>query len=447
MSIHIPDATDLAGRLESSGLRAAVARQTGERFVTLLRRLSDGAAREPWSAWFVPGRIEVLGKHTDYAGGRSLICTVERGICVVATGRSDDRLSIADLTRDSSIALRADDDQAAVKWGTYPLTVLRRVTRNFPGALRGVDMCIDSDLPSAAGLSSSSALMIAVLLAMAHLNTLEAAPAWKENIATVEDLAAYAATIENGSGFGSLAGERGVGTEGGSQDHTAILCSVRDRISQYAFRPTLFERSIALPAQLTFAIAMSGVRAQKTGNAQDDYNRASRAVAALLARANADAGRSDSTLAQAIGRAPDALDRIRALVADGEPRLRDRLEQFVAESTVLVPAAGDALEHGDYAAFGTAVARSQEFAERLLHNQIPETIALARLAREQGALAASAFGAGFGGSVWALSERERASSFLDRWHNAYASAHPESAARSLFFLSRPGPAAFRLPDR
>ncbi len=46
--------------------------------------------------------------------------------------------------------------------------------------------------------------------------------------------------------------------------------------------------------------------------------------------------------------------------------------------------------------------RSQEAAERWLGNQIPETIALARLARHVGATAASAFGAGFGGSVWAL---------------------------------------------
>ena len=37
--------------------------------------------------WFVPGRIEVLGKHTDYAGGRSLLCAVERGFCVTAVPR------------------------------------------------------------------------------------------------------------------------------------------------------------------------------------------------------------------------------------------------------------------------------------------------------------------------------------------------------------------------
>lgn len=446
MSTHVPDAIRIAGRLESHGLSASAARDAGARFEVLLDRL---AREHPWAArkmWFVPGRIEVLGKHTDYAGGRSLICAVERGICVAGTARDDDRLAIWDIPRDSSIVLGPDVEESPVKWGTYPLTVMRRVARNFPGAFHGVNLFIDSDLPSAAGLSSSSALMIAVLLALADVNGLEASPAWTRNIATSEDLAAYAATIENGSSFGDLAGERGVGTEGGSQDHTAILCSARDRIAQYSFRPTLLERTVAFPQHLTFAIGMSGVRAQKTGNAMADYNRASRAVAKILARANLASGRSDATLAQAIAGAPDGLEGIRRLIGNEDPRLLDRLEQFAAESTEIVPAAGEALAQQDLIAFGEAVDRSQDLATRLLGNQVPETIALARLARERGALAASAFGAGFGGSVWALVELAEAPAFLERWHNAYASAHPDAAKRSLFFRSRPGPAAFRLPD-
>jgi galactokinase len=446
MSIHVPDAGDLEARLAAGGMHGLPARRAAACFAHLLQRFAGSGSREPWSAWFVPGRIEVLGKHTDYAGGRSLICAVERGICAIAAARSDDLLTVTDIPRASSIAVRAVDEHAAVKWGTYPLTVLRRVARNFPGPLRGADIVIDSDLPSAAGLSSSSALMIAVLLALERVNGLDASPAWKASIASAADLAAYAATIENGSGFKSLAGERGVGTEGGSQDHTAILCSVRDRIAQYAYRPTVLERAIALPPELTFAIAMSGVRAQKTGNARDNYNRAARAVGALLALANHDSGRDDETLARAIGSAPGALARLRAVATGDDRRLRDRLEQFVAESTELVPAAGDALVSGDYQSFGATAARSQELAERLLRNQVPETIALARLARGLGACAASAFGAGFGGSVWALVERDQAPPFIDRWHNAYASAHPEAAARSQFFVSRPGPAAFRLAD-
>ena len=108
---------------------------------------------------------------------------------------------------------------------------------------------------------------------------------------------------------------------------------------------------------------------------------------------------------------------------------------------MLVPAAGDQFERGDWTALGATVARSQVLAERLLGNQVPETIALARLAREHGALAASAFGAGFGGSVWALVDAQARAGFLDRWQNAYAAALSSASDRAPFFLSRPGPGA------
>ena len=47
-----------------------------------------GAEQHRWSLW-VPGRIEVLGKHTDYAGGRSLVCALVRGFCVRVAPRLD----------------------------------------------------------------------------------------------------------------------------------------------------------------------------------------------------------------------------------------------------------------------------------------------------------------------------------------------------------------------
>ena len=111
-----------------------------------------------WGAWFVPGRIEVLGKHTDYGGGRSLICAAERGFHVVSAARADRRLSLTDLGRGTSLVLDTDEPRPEASWATYPLTVLRRLSRNFPELSHGVDVVFESDLPSAAGMSSSSAL-------------------------------------------------------------------------------------------------------------------------------------------------------------------------------------------------------------------------------------------------------------------------------------------------
>lgn len=75
----------------------------------------------------------------------------------------------------------------------------------------------------------------------------------------------------------------------------------------------------------------------------------------------------------------------------------------------------------------------------MLGNQVPETNALTRIARELGAVAASAFGAGFGGSVWALVRTDQEESFKLEWAERYRSRFPESAKRSTFFSTCAGP--------
>lgn len=73
-----------------------------------------------------------------------------------------------------------------------------------------------------------------------------------------------------------------------------------------------------------------------------------------------------------------------------------------------------------------------------------ETIALARTAREHGAIAASAFGAGFGGSVWALVTEREAPAFTERWASAYRTQFPGAAPGAVFLTTRPGAAAHGL---
>ena len=438
-------ADHLALALSASGLSGEAVAAHAAQFERLLATLGrERTDHDEWDAWYVPGRVEVLGKHTDYGGGRSLICAAERGFSVVAAPRRDIRLSITDIGRGVSLQLDPAAPRPDVSWATYPLTVIKRVFHNFPEMTRGLDLVFESDLPSAAGMSSSSALMVAVLLALARVNRLDTTSRWREHgLDARENLAAYAATIENGSTFRGLVGEAGVGTEGGSEDHTAILCSRPGQLGQFSFVPTRHERYIPFPADLTFAIGVSGIAARKTGEARDDYNRASRNAARVLERWREQTGRSDNSLAAAIQSSGDAPERLRSWLADDDTLL-DRFEQFLEESTQLVTAAGDQLAAGDLDGFGRTVDRSQRLAEERLRNQVPETIALARLARDHGAFAASAFGAGFGGSVWALVSSSDAPVFLDRWQNAYRTAHPAAAPRARFFLTRPGPASVRL---
>ena len=89
------------GCTTACGSRVSVAKATRKRYLPAPRWQS--AQYDARWRWFVPGRIEVLGKHTDYAGGRSLICAAERGMCVVAAPRSDAFIRIADAIRGEAL--------------------------------------------------------------------------------------------------------------------------------------------------------------------------------------------------------------------------------------------------------------------------------------------------------------------------------------------------------
>ena len=399
-------------------------------------------------AFFVPGRIEVLGKHTDYAGGRSLLCAVERGFAVVAAPRNDHRVRVMDAMRNEMRELAMDPalDAERGDWSNYVAAAARSMARHFPGARRGADIAFASDLPAASGMSSSSALIIAIFLVLRAVNEIESDPVYRQVITSREVLAEYLGAVENGRSFGPFAGDRGVGTLGGSQDQTAILCCSAGMVSRYAWCPVRAEGEIPVPPDVVFVIAYSGVSAEKTVRALELYNAVSRAAVEIVELWNAARGRADRTLADAVASSPHATQEIRALLNSdsGRRRLRDRFEHFLSESYEIVPRAADALAGGDVAAFGAQVARSQLGAEELLGNQIEETIALVRLAREQGSVAASAFGAGFGGSVWALARAAGAGQFLHAWREAYRAAFPYAAANAEFFLTAPGPGALRL---
>lgn len=443
----------LASRLVDLGLRESERDAKALLFRRVLKALTF--ARGDARVWWVPGRIEFLGKHTDYAGGPSLLCAVERGFAVGALPREDRGIGIVDAASGERIeaALASDTVVRRAHWANYPLTVVRRAVRNFPELHRGMEVAFASDLPPAAGLSSSSALIVAMFLALADANELATCDQYRENIENSEDLAGYLGAVENGSGFRGLGGDLGVGTQGGSEDHTAILCARPGALVQYSFAPIRLERTVPLPDDLVFVVAASGVVAEKTGGAREQYNRAAALAQEALHAWRDTTGSTAASLAAALGELPNAEITLKSVLReraddDAEQLLHysdvaRRLQQFTAEAA-FVRAAGDALVRGDLDLLGRIVDSSQMLAEFTLDNQVPETIDLADSARELGALAASAFGAGFGGSVYALVHATEASEFLRRWAAIYSEAYPARREAARFFISAPGLAATRL---
>ena len=416
----------------------------------VLDRLRAGDTLRTVSCFFVPGRIEVLGKHTDYAGGRSLLAATNRGFVIAAAARTDGRVSVVDAA--SGTRMEADVHGSArgavPQWAAYPLTVLRRCARNFPTATLGADIVFESDLPQAAGLSSSSALVVGMFLALDAVRGMSRTPAYQSAIDGREDLAGYLGAVENGMSFRSLEGDQGVGAMGGSEDHTAILCARPGRLVQYRYAPVTFEADVLVPERWTFVVGSSGVRAEKAGAVMEQYNRLSAATQRLVQLWRTAGAGDEPTLGAVVAADADASLRLREIVRRHAPEEEDelltRLAQFVAESEDIVPGACATLGRNDITGFSSFVRRSQEYAENALSNQIPETVQLAQSAYAIGAAAASAFGGGFGGSVWALVREADADEFLESWRALYLEHFPQHQDTAQFFITPASAPAVRL---
>ena len=161
-----------------------------------------------------------------------------------------------------------------------------------------------------------------------------------------------------------------------------------------------------MPAHWRFVLAPSVVRSAKTGGAQGAYNNLARGAQALLeSGTRAHAARAFARRGARAGGARTAARRSCAARRStaGPPDVLDRrLEHFIREDAPRRATRLAAFRAADAPRWPRSPTPRRPTPSALLGNQVPETIALARAARAHGAFAACSFGAGFGGSVWAL---------------------------------------------
>jgi galactokinase len=442
----------------------AAKRSLCERVLESFERSFPSASGRAVAVCFVPGRVEVFGKHTDYAGGHSLLAAVDRGfVCISALNGADQVRMVENDPRFGrcEFALSPFIEPKTGHWSNYPMTMTRRLAGNFssPAAssaahtrLEGVDVAFGCDLPIAAGMSGSSALMIMTFFAIALPNRLMERPHFQRNIRDGLDLAMYLACAENGQTFRDLVGGGGVGTFGGSEDHTQILNGKPGVLSLFQFCPTQLRGEIVFPSDLSLAIAYSGVAAEKTGAAMNQYNLASRRARMAVAQYNRVFGANHQLLRDLIDEHGPRIDTKLSLIETAlasavhqpELDLPGRFRQFYEEDRQIIPAAVQALEKREYDSVGKITDRSHELSRIHLRNIIPEIDALQRSARELGAVAASGFGAGFGGSAYAFVRKESEAEFIRAWQDRYARQFPERSATAQFFLAAPSGSAGEL---
>jgi galactokinase len=345
-----------------------------------------------------PGRVNLIGEHTDYNSGFVLPVAIDRATYVAARPRDDDRVHIvaADLAAEDEFALDAIERSADHPWSDY----VRGVAKGLLAAehqLGGANMLIASDVPRGAGLSSSAALEVAVGYAFQLLNQL--------NILG-EELALLAQGAENSF----------VGVQSGIMDQFiavlgraghALLLDCRD----------LSYRLIPIPTTAAIVVCDSHVERTLAGSA---YNQR---------RAEcADALQLFKQWSPKITALRDiTLDQFRLHEAELPDPLRARARHVVSENDRTVRGAA-ALEAGDAAAFGLLMNESHQSLRDDYQVSIPELDTLVEAARRvPGCYGSRLTGAGFGGCTVSLVEIPAVEQFQRDVAAAYRAATGRAA--------------------
>jgi galactokinase len=116
-----------------------------------------------------PGRVNLIGEHTDYNDGFVLPFAIDKRTYVGCSPRKDNILSVYSRTIDEGVAIDLKDDERKKGWSLY-VRGMAEVLRRRGMVSSGADLLIDSEIPFGAGLSSSAALEVSVGLALATLS-------------------------------------------------------------------------------------------------------------------------------------------------------------------------------------------------------------------------------------------------------------------------------------
>ena len=309
-------------------------------------------------------------------------------------------------------------------WGNYLKAPCQEMARaqmelSEPGTLRGFDGLVASDLPVASGLSSSSALVIAVGSTLASVNGID--------IPTLE----MAETMARA--------ERYTGTQGGGMDQAISLGAASGCACRIEFEPLeLFTTSI--PSGWHFVVADTLVRAEKSGAAQAAYNLRTRecreALALILdalsgasvspppSRPGGNGSTRDEVSAAPPMRYPELLEKVglRGLLSLADEVLEEphlsRFRHVVTEATRVYEAEG-AMKANDLLTFGLLMDASHESLSEDYQVSSPELDRLVELARQGGAAGARLTGAGFGGCIVALADERHVQGVIANLEEGY----------------------------
>lgn len=356
----------------------------------LIEGFQERYGRAPKRIVCAPGRVNLIGEHVDYAGLPVLPMALQRAVRIAVRGRDDDRVRFATLDaayppREFRIGVKVPPFDAG-DWGNYVKAAAVEAARTY-GSSEGLDALVASDVPVAAGLSSSAALVIASGLAF-----LDVAGIRFDRLELADRMAEA---------------ERYVGTRGGGMDQAISLCAKEGHATRIEFAPVRVTH-VPVPADWRFVVAFSLETARKSAEVRDAYNRRRDAVVGAAAPVARRLGRPPGTTGYpelvADFASVELVEAATAVLGDEELA---RFRHVVTEAARTRDAEA-ALRAGDAAEFGRLMDASHESLREDFEVSTEALDAIVAIAREAGAEGARLTGAGMGGCAVALCRADRA---------------------------------------
>ena len=384
-------------------LRELFARSFGAAPATLLAR--------------APGRVNLIGEHTDYNGLPVFPMALQRNVAYLLRPRTDARVRL--VNREARYGAREFAISAAIEpaaqgdWVNYVQAAAQMLASRFE-LRRGFDAAVDGNVPLAAGLSSSSATLVGALLALMRVNDLELP------LAELQQLAAEA--------------ERYVGVAGGGMDQAISLGGRAGHALVIDFDPVRMQPT-PMPADWRFVISNTLVMAEKSGAARAAYNERTRECREALAQflAHPQAAGLPRSWYGLVHNVPSAqLLELAQVALQGV--LRKRFRHVVSEGA-RVEEARQAMLRGDARAFGQLMDASHASLREDYEVSSAELDLLVAIARESGALGARLTGAGFGGCSVALCLAAEAPGVVAALERRYYATRP-GASRDAVFVAQ-----------
>jgi len=359
-------------------------------------RFSSAYDEEPAVVTLAPGRVNLIGEHTDYNGGLCLPIALPHATYAAATARDDGRIRLVSAEQRKTWEGSYEDLTAARGWAGYAGGVVW--TLGEAGhRVDGLDLAVSGCVPLGGGLSSSAALECSVGLAVLSLLGQEDSPALRRTLA---DAGIRAETEVAGAPTGGM--DQTVAVLGTS-DH-ALLLDCRS----WATRQVPFEPEAA---GLTLLVVDTRVHHSLTdggyGSRRADCEEAAQTLGVETLR--------EATL--------DDLDRIT------DERVRRRARHVVTE-IARVSETAEALAAADWTLVGTLMLASHVSMRDDFEISCAELDAVVETATAQGAIGARMTGGGFGGSAIALVPADR----VDEVRTAVTAAFADHGWRAPSYL-------------